>query len=688
MSYNIMEALSKCNSYADRGYSLAKQSYNEIHQALLKEEEKIKTANMQQQKMTRIADSENLKKAQKNFITFKEMDKSLQNDLNLLHKNQKEFSIVVFGRTMAGKSTLMEILTHGNGASIGMGGQRTTLDVRDYHWQGMKITDVPGICSFDGREDDRLAMEAAKTADLILFLITDDAPQMEEAEKLAELRRLGKPVLGVVNVKLALNLERRAMALRNLKNRLEDVSRLNDICNQFKKYAVKYNQDWEEMPFIYTHLRAAFLGQSSQNDDIELFNMSNFPQVEKYIIEKVCVDGCFLRIKTFIDSVAVPMQKRIELLLENSTQNAKEGYIYRKKWHQLDNWTEKFIERTQTKLNKFIENLRNQINSDIEVFSEEYYESSYAGEKWNKHITSMHIEEKCMQFLQEIADECAKKRRELTDELKTEIEFNSTSIDASSISMDDITDTQGLMQIGALGVGLLFSGPIGIGLGLLSFFFEDRDEKRRKQQRELRNRLKEKMDPAIDQIEAHLIKELNDNILGKGINELKNLLVSMDYMLFEVAAKEADLAWDLRCKLYNLNAELLIEAEKYVMQTHTEISNTNDYCIYDTARIPGHIFYGLGTGNIPEKICKLISNILGEKTIYMSISEDEKERNEQRWDIITDWIGTWYTQAFEFNENDRIVLLDLPSNKSLQSLKNDTKYRLSEQIMGLPLFEK
>lgn len=59
MSYNIMEALSKCNSYADRGYFLAKQSYNEIHQALLKEEEKIKTANMQQQKMTRIADSEN-----------------------------------------------------------------------------------------------------------------------------------------------------------------------------------------------------------------------------------------------------------------------------------------------------------------------------------------------------------------------------------------------------------------------------------------------------------------------------------------------------------------------------------------------------------------------------------------------------------------------------------------------------
>ena len=51
----------------------------------------------------------------------------------------------------------------------------------------MKITDVPGIASFDGREDDRLALEAAKAADLILFLISDDGVQQEEAKNLAEL---------------------------------------------------------------------------------------------------------------------------------------------------------------------------------------------------------------------------------------------------------------------------------------------------------------------------------------------------------------------------------------------------------------------------------------------------------------------------------------------------------------------
>ena len=60
------------------------------------------------------------------------------------------FAITLFGRTMAGKSTLMEILIRGNGASIGLGGQRTTRDVRTYRYKNLQITDVPGIAAFEG----------------------------------------------------------------------------------------------------------------------------------------------------------------------------------------------------------------------------------------------------------------------------------------------------------------------------------------------------------------------------------------------------------------------------------------------------------------------------------------------------------------------------------------------------------
>ena len=72
------------------------------------------------------------------------------------------FAITVFGRTMAGKSTLMEILTHGNGSSIGKGSQRTTRDVRTYTYKELQITDVPGIAAFEGKDDEQVAFEAAQ----------------------------------------------------------------------------------------------------------------------------------------------------------------------------------------------------------------------------------------------------------------------------------------------------------------------------------------------------------------------------------------------------------------------------------------------------------------------------------------------------------------------------------------------
>lgn len=683
MASNIAEALRQCNSYAEKGYELAKNSYEEIHQALLQEEQKVLEANRLQNQMTRIANSSVLQRQNNNFEEFKRMDLTLKNDLDLLHRNQKEFSIVVFGRTMAGKSTLMEILTHGNGASIGKGAQRTTRDVRDYHWQGMKITDVPGIASFDGREDDRLAMEAAKKADLILFLITDDAPQKDEAEKLAELRSLGKPVLGVVNVKLALNMERKALALRNLQKKLSDTARLNEICKQFKAYATQFNQDWQEMPFIYTHLRAAFLGQSSQLNDTELYNMSNFPQVEKYIIDKVCKDGCFLRIKTFIDNVAVPMQQRMELLLEHSAVNAKEAYIYRVKWNKLSEWRDQFIESSKKKFDTFMQQLEQKISDEIYDFAEDNYDNEYAGEAWNKRIQSMHLENICREFLQELSNECERKRRELADELRTEIKFSSFGADASNIQMEEITDTQTFARLGGIGLGLLIGGPIGIAVGVLSFLFGDsKAEKIRKQKRELREQLEEAMEPVIDKINKYVIDEICDNIIEKGIDGLGHMLDDMDKMLFKLASEEQQSANDLNSKLGNLNATLLFEATNYLQKDI-------DFSLYDIARIPGQIYCAFGTNNISPKTCQEISALFGEKLNYVLMPEPRNDDNTAYTnkinDIVTKLIGEWEFIDFTFRE-EKIWLIDLKTKKSFQKLKDEMNYRLSEQIYCYPIF--
>ncbi len=83
-----------------------------------------------------------------------------QININLLEKKKSldHFTITLFGRTMAGKSTIREALTNGDGSTIGKGAQRTTRDIREYRWNNLRIIDTPGIGAYEGNEDKEIAL--------------------------------------------------------------------------------------------------------------------------------------------------------------------------------------------------------------------------------------------------------------------------------------------------------------------------------------------------------------------------------------------------------------------------------------------------------------------------------------------------------------------------------------------------
>lgn len=206
----------------------------------------------------------------------------------------------------------MEILTKGDGVSIGKGGQRTTRDIRSYA----------------GREDEEKAFEAAAQSDLVLFLITDDAPQDAEAKCLARVRSLGKPILGICNVKIALNNadDVSLFLRRNWFNRKR--KDLDVIIRQFHEFAEKYSPG-SRIRFVYAHLQSKFLSQQSayKPQQSELEHSSCFNYVEKQIISEVVDRGKFLRWKSFIDSAVVPMLEFSEKLLDFSAQNSSSGRV-------------------------------------------------------------------------------------------------------------------------------------------------------------------------------------------------------------------------------------------------------------------------------------------------------------------------------------------------------------------------
>lgn len=686
MNSDIEKALHECQAYAQKGYDIANNTWTNIHQALLAEERKVKKVDKQQGKISRLADEELIKKKKQGLASFMEMDKELKQDLSYLQKQQKEFSVLVFGRTMVGKSTLMEIMTHGSGASIGNGSQRTTLDVRDYHWKGMKITDVPGIASFDGREDDRLALEAAKAADLILFLISDDGVQQEEAKNLAELRRLGKPVLGIINVKLGITEQVRSLDMKRLRNKMAERERIETICNQFRQFAGKFQQDWGDLTFVPVHLKAAYLGQDKNP---ELWEVSNFTAVEAYILSKVQQDGCFLRIKTFLDRVIIPLQGRMEMLYENSSSSLTEAFEYQKKCQELTEWKKAFVEDSQEKFNNLCTHVKNKLARGIKEFAEDNYENEDAGEDWKEYLQEeLKLEADCMSFLQERSNKCSRKRRELMDSLKTELTFAGVNVEFGDISMDSIVDTQFWGSVAAIGAGLI-SGPIGIVIGIGTLLFGDsKAEKIRKAKAKLRYALQDAMDECgyVDKLMAGVANTMYEEIFGKGVDGLYNALAQMDAMLIGLAKEEATGAEKLGVLLNQLNCQLLHEAEGYVA---AQEGKNLVLSVDRIARIPGEVTEVYDTVDSFDGYEAKMTKLLGEK-VELRILDNagnfygEMVKNTEK---LIGSFGIEQVGAFAkvFNEDEVPVIQ--PTERKLTEIKANDRYRLVYQYMGMPMVQ-
>ena len=683
MNNDIEAALHECQAYAQKGYDIASNTWTTIHQALLAEERKVKKVDKQQGKISRLANEELIKKKKQGLASFMEMDKELKQDLSYLQKQQQEFSVLVFGRTMVGKSTLMEIMTHGSGASIGNGSQRTTLDVRDYHWQGMKITDVPGIASFDGREDDRLALEAAKAADLILFLISDGEPQQEEAKHLAALRRLGKPVLGIINVKQGITEQVRSLDMKRLRNKMAERERIETICNQFRQFASLFQQDWSDLTFVPVHLKAAYLGQDKNP---ELWEVSNFTAVEDYILSKVKRDGCFLRIKTFLDRVIIPLQGRMEILYENSSSSLTEAFEYQKKCQELTEWKKAFKADSQRKKANLRKRLQRKLARGIRDFVEDNYDNEDAGKDWKKYLKKeLKLEADCMSFLQERANKCTRKRRELMDSLRTELTFAGVNAEFDDISMDSITDTKLLGTIA--GGALTIVCPVaGIALTLFNWLFgSSKEEKIREAQEELQEQLQDAMDECgyVNKLMAGVSKIMKEEILGKGVEGLYKALTQMDAMLVGLAKEEATGAEELGLLLNQLNCQLWHEAEGYVAGKNIDSS------VDRIVRIPGEVTVAYDTVDGFDGYEAQMAKLLGEK-VELWVLDNAENLFEEMAKKAEELIGPFRTEQVrgfaKALKRDKVTVIQ-PAERKLTEIKANDKYRLVYQYLGMPMVQ-
>ena len=628
----LQKALDKCSRSAREGYRIAKNNLDGIKVAIDRVSDDLKQqlaslndGNVQ----TSDIEKETQEQLQKVVSELYSLHEKQVREIKENHVRLDKFSIALFGRTMTGKSTLMEILTNGDGSSIGKGGQRTTRDVRSYDWKGLKITDVPGIAAFEGREDEEKAFEAAAQSDLVLFLITDDAPQDEEAKCLARVRSLGKPILGICNVKTALkNADDVSLFLRRdwFKRRRKA---LDAIVRQFHEFAEKYSPG-SRVHFVHTHLQSKFLSQQSEykTQQSELEHASRFAYAEKQVVSEVVSRGTFLRWKSFIDGAVVPMLEFSEKLLDFSAQNSSSGKVLIAKRRQVKSWSDGFRKSGEERIDTFINKEMNSLRAKIPGFAEDNYEAQDAGKRWNRLVKNQGIERKAEKLVDQIQNECKYELSEIARQLKSELNFVDKFAGDRRISMDSIFDakrawnwTTNIISGGlATAAIILASGPLGwiaAGVGLvgrfLSWLFEDREEKARKQRKKLESKLKHN----VSKIERNLQKELGDwfdqDLLKKQVNVLLRDFQPIISSTLELADRQRDLAWRINKQQKELHRTLLNEALEQL--GHRDSGNL----ILDVARTPGLAIMLLiePKTTFPEDVRRDLKKMLGENIWFV-----------------------------------------------------------------------
>lgn len=578
---------------------------------------------------------------------------SFEEDLEILKNDLEKFSITLFGRTMAGKSTLMEVLTEGDGSAIGMGAQRTTRDIRKYEWNGLSVTDVPGIGAFEGEEDTRLAFDAAKTADLIVFLLTDDAPQAVEADCFRQVKDLGKPVIIIMNVKVSIDGNKSMKLISRDMNRAFDEERIEEIRKQFCKFGESYGQDWNSVPFVATHLKAAYEAvkcSKASDEDIKQQEalwreVSRIDLLKELLCEAVQVRGKYIRVKTFADIIANPMIEAISELDLQSRMNTTQGRIVSDKKRALQKRKDSFVKEGNQRIESFMMRLKTELRADIASFAEDHYNDKLADIEWGKVIESKDLEGRCRELLDDMESEVDGIIAETIREMESELRYVSIDSIERSFLTPALIDAKRIVGWTSLLLGgggtvaaailtltgvEIAAGPVGwiaAGIGLAGgiglLFLESRGDKLAKARARLEKELTESVNATCDSIWTQLEKNLDRLIEGK-IDLVLNELAKIETVMESLANTQDELADSLREELRSLNMTFTgkIASAVFGEEYNNYMSN-----IVTSARIPGVCTLLVETekGAVSDDFRTRLSDLISEDIRFVTAGDDKAQ---------------------------------------------------------------
>ena len=510
--------------------------------------------------------------------SLEDLLRNIRENMLLMKDDLAKFKIVLFGKTKVGKSTVREALTRGSGASIGKGGQGTTLKIHDYTWYNLKVYDTPGSLSVRDRnpdgtgigEEERLAHDLLLRADIALFMFASDNIEQAELNYLNEICEKGKDVLVLLNVKADISDYRRF----KLRGKAQEISPEAQSGNLDRISGAVGLPVTEIIPI---HAQAAFYSRG-HNPDLdrffrenevsraELFELSGFGKIRDRLIGNILERGAAIRVRTmreyFISQVELVARENsgpIDSCMKQTEQVLTQ------------------IMKTKQKVERRIASFRGSVRSGIMPLArklidtydiaaaciENKYSRKQIQSLWRRELQSKlpAVPETALRdFMAEIHELLEEMPRQFKFVVETHADFS--GLEAYSLPWADILKVGSVVSglaatVAAIwwishpvGLGVVIAGALGgVALHVFARFFKSKTTKIR----ELEAKFNEQLDKAAGSLAGQLLRvcevQVFPSILGKidgavdaqrALADICRAFADLNQSLFRIAAENRE----------------------------------------------------------------------------------------------------------------------------------------------------
>ena len=544
------KAIAATTQIAQEDYSLVEQELRPVEDALRELKESLESR-LSQMEMASISKrggktqqdtkSDQLADIYKRLTEEKATDiQQLREILRAKKRTVGHFTLVMMGRTKAGKSTLFATLLGHGYEGIGTGGQRTTRKNKSYDLDnGIRLIDTPGIAAVGGEADEAEALKAVAEADLICYVMTDDSIQVAEFEFLSKLKQQTKPLVILLNVQH--NLQDKRRLPRFFKNADEMLTGQDIIDHKERifRYAREHYQN-DSITVIPVMLLAAQL--SRLRDDPELFQqLCNDPELRQrlcndlellhrlYNDPELCQQlykasrmqdfldwisnavenyGGLLVSQTLLGETGVLLTPRIKTIQQEINTCQESSKLLAQKKRELTSKLRKVGQDGMKRLEIEMQEIFQDLSSRVPNFARNNWDqsSSIQQNAWKQIIDGeVKLKERIENMSALLETEYLQRNQEVLDEISKDFQFSSKSrhqdfhFSGADAGFDFRSILDGVGKILAFaafipGVNVLAAVVGGVLMGIFGGFLPSKNERMREACNKIERELKQKIE--------------------------------------------------------------------------------------------------------------------------------------------------------------------------------------------------